>query len=183
MSRNAKLLVGTLLTAAVMLVGTPAVAAEPEPGKAAATGAPSAEGTISVATGRTPIATPHNYTISEGATIAVSCFEYWVEITQYTTLGFTHWKWKHVADACYDGVVVTSWRNRYDALTYSDGTAYAGSQLGNSASAVPSTPASSFIQRRIDLCVFYYGCYWSHNPWSRINVNGNGSWWYNWAVV
>lgn len=190
MSRNTQALIGTLLTAAAMLVGTPAVASQPSAGTAAAvdetavTPAAATVGNVTVESGTKPIASvPHNYTMSEGATVNLACQEYWVELTQYTTLGFTHWKWRHTVDACYDGVVVTVWRNRYDALTYSDGTAYAGSQIANAASALPTTPASSFIQRRIDICIAYYGCYWSYNPWSRININGNGTWYYNWAIV
>lgn len=102
--------------------------------------------------------------------------------TSYTYLGFVHWKWKHVADACYDGVVVTQWRSRYATMTYSDGTAYVGPMLADAASGLPGTPAMSFFQQRIDICVFHHGCYASYAPWSRININGDGSSWWNWGA-
>jgi hypothetical protein len=108
---------------------------------------------------------------------------YEVEITSYTLLGFVHWKWLHHVDVYLDGVVVRQWTGRYDALTYSDGTAYVGALLSDAASFTPSTPVYSFKQRRLDICVFRYGCYASVAPYSQININGDGSWWYSWGVV
>jgi hypothetical protein len=104
------------------------------------------------------------------------------EITSYTYLGFVHWVWQHVVEVCWDGVVVVQWRNRYDTMTYSDGSAYQGSLLGDSASQLPATPASSFLQRRIDICAPFYGCYASYAPWSQFNLNGDGSHWWHWGA-
>lgn len=108
---------------------------------------------------------------------------YEVEITSYTLLGFVHWKWKHRVDVYLDGVVVRQWTGRYDVLTYSDGTAYIGALLSDAASFTPSTPVYSIKQRRLDICIFHYGCYASVAPYSQININGDGSWWYNWGVI
>ena len=175
MTRFVNALIGVGLVAASMLIGPPAVAADAEPNHAA---------THVMTSGRTPMqGISPNYTMSEGATTAVSCYVYWSEITKFTSVfGSVHWKWKHTADACYDGVVVTQWRQRFDQLTYTDGTAYIGSLVGDSVTPLPTAPASSYYQRRIDICVFYYGCYDSHAPWSKININGNGTSWVNWAV-
>jgi hypothetical protein len=112
----------------------------------------------------------------------LTCQWFTGEITSYTYLGFVHWMWKHSVEVCWDGVVVVQWRNRFDSMTYSDGTAYQGPLLADSASQLPATPAASFFQRRIDICVFRYGCYASYAPWSQFNLNGDGSFWWNWGA-
>jgi hypothetical protein len=127
----------------------------------------------------------HGQVVKTGDLGTLEIFPAWyrVEITSYTYLGFVHWKWIHHVDVYLDGVVVRQWTARYDALTYSDGTVYVGALLSDAASAVPTTPAYSFKQRRLDICVFRYGCYATTAPYSQININGDGSWWYNWGVV
>jgi hypothetical protein len=113
----------------------------------------------------------------------LTCDWFTVEITARTFLGFVHWQWRHVIEVCWDGVVVTQWRNRWDTLSYSDSTAYAGPLIADGRSELPATPATSFYQRRIDICVPYFPCYASSNPWSEINLNGDGTWWWHWGVA
>jgi hypothetical protein len=136
--------------------------------------APTADGgSLSLVTGRSRP--------SRSSVNALSCWTYWGEITRTTYLGAVHWRWRHTVEACYDGVVVLEWRQQYDQLMEHDGSVYLRDAYSRSASELPATPATAFYQRQLEIC-FWAGCWYSHHPWVRINVNGDGSRWYEWGV-
>jgi hypothetical protein len=182
MTRYGRSLIAVVLVAIAVLTATPAVGAPTpdradvnHPGAGRVATVPTADGgNLSLETGRSR---------ASGRTVsALSCWTYWGEITRYTSIGNVQWRWRHTAEACYDGVVVLQWRQQYDQLMMHDGSAYMRDAFSKSATQLPATPAVAFFQRQLDIC-FWNFCWASDHPWVRININGDGTAWYNWGVA
>jgi hypothetical protein len=92
-----------------------------------------------------------------------------------SSLGNTIFQWHHRVTYCRNGSQVTSWQERYDYM----GDHQSGVEMGDltavSQSGIGTSSASSFRQREVIYCVFKFGCYEWHYPYSTITVHGNGT--------
>jgi hypothetical protein len=116
-----------------------------------------------------------------GNRINEACTYAWIDLTYYSTLGFTVLTWRHYLEWCHDGQVVNRWRNRFDQLTFNDGTIQVNALLVNVLTAVPGWVGNSRLQRQMQACVLNYGCWATYTPWSQINAYYNGGWDYSYG--
>jgi hypothetical protein len=107
---------------------------------------------------------------------------YWVDVWygKVSSLGNRIFKWHHKVGYCRNGSVVKQWEYRTDYLT----EAQSGVQMKDEGfnawqNGLGTGTATSFRQRRIDYCVFNYGCYENYYPYSQINVFGSGGYTYS----
>ncbi len=104
----------------------------------------------------------------------------WVDVwfTMKSWLGSTIYTWHHRVDYCTKDGNVTKFLDRYDYLTNAQAQIEMKQLEVNQSGGVGTSSAWSHKQRHLQACLLKYGCWANYHPWSKITVNGDGTYSY-----
>jgi hypothetical protein len=83
--------------------------------------------------------------------------------------------YSHYANYQYNGSKVVAWGSRGDYTSNESSVVDVRERMSNTRTALPASPAYTYMKRKIALTAPVYGEYSINYPWIRIRLNGNGT--------